>query len=274
MNLFAVIPPPPFQNVEFGPLMLHGYGLTAALGIVAGILMVEWALKRQGVNPDRLPPFILLVLLATIVGARLYDIASAPIHYAHHPSDIPRLWDGGLGVYGGILGAVLLSWACARRFGMTGSQLADAAAVAVPLTHGIARWGNYLNQELYGRPSDGWWALEVTRPHRPSNLGEQLTFQPLFLFESLSCLVISGILCVLLRRWVKRPGGILFPIYITAYGLVRSIIEPLRIEHTNTFLGVRQNEWLSLALIIVGATITIAMLRRGRTAHEIEPITP
>jgi prolipoprotein diacylglyceryl transferase len=260
--LIATIPPPPFRNLEIGPLTLHGYGLVIGVAIVAAIWVTEWALKRQHVDPSRFTGVALIAVLAGFIGARLYHVASEPTHFFHHPGDIVKVWEGGLGIYGGVLlGAVVGLW-IAPRFGIPRRAAADAAAVGIPLAQAIGRFGNYLNQELYGRPFDGAWALEVDRDRRPFEFIDEPTFHPTFAYEQLGNLAVAGLMLVLLLRWKSRPRGILLPLYVSAYSLVRMLVEPMRIDDAHEWLGVRQNVWVAASLFVAGLVVALVMWRR------------
>jgi prolipoprotein diacylglyceryl transferase len=198
--LLATIPPPPFRNIELGPLTLHGYGLVIGIAIVSAIWVTEWGLKRQHVDPSRFTAMALIAVAAGFVGARLYHVASELPRFLDHPEDIVKVWEGGLGIYGGVLLGALVGLWVAPRFGIPRRAAADAAAVGIPLAQAIGRIGNYLNQELFGRPFDGPWALEVDPARRPIDYAQQATFHPTFLYEALGNLAVAALMFVLLRR--------------------------------------------------------------------------
>jgi prolipoprotein diacylglyceryl transferase len=266
-HLLASIPPPPFQNVELGPLTLHGYGLVMGIAIVAAIAVAEWGLKRQHVDPSRFTGMALIAVLAGFVGARLYHVASEPVHFFHNPGDIVKVWEGGLGIYGGtLLGGLVGLWV-APRFGIPRRAAADAAAPAILFAQAIGRLGNYLNQELFGRPFSGPWALEVDADHRPLRYLADRTFHPTFLYEAIGTATLGVIFLILLVRWRTRTPGILLALYVAAYSLVRILVEPMRIDDAHDWLGVRQNVWVAGALLVAGLVVALVMHRRD-PAHR------
>ena len=264
-QLTATIPPPPFQNLELGPLTLHGYGLTMGIAIISALALAEWGLKRQHVDTSRFTALALISLAGGFIGARLYHVLSEPTRFADSPEDIIKIWQGGLGIYGAMLGGAIAGLLAAPRLGVPRRALCDAAAPAFLLAQAIGRFGNYLNQELYGRPFDGAWALEVEVTRRPAQYLDVATYHPTFLYESVANFALAGLFVLLLVRWEHRPPGILFPLYIAAYSVVRILVEPLRIDDAHEWLGVRQNVWVAGGVIVLGLAIAYAMYRAHRT---------
>jgi prolipoprotein diacylglyceryl transferase len=258
----ATIPPPPFRSIEVGPLTLHGYGLVLGIALVVAISVCEWALKQQHVDTSRFTPLALLAIAGGFVGARLYHVASEPTRYLEAPAGIVKVWQGGLGIYGAVAGGAIVGLWLAPRFGVARRAMADAAVPALLVGQAIGRLGNYLNQELYGRPFDGPWALEVERRYRPPGFEEVATWHPTFLYEQIGTITLAIVSIVLIRRWRSRPPGILLPLYVSAYSLVRLLVEPLRADAANVWLGQRQNVWVAGALVIAGLVVAAIMYRR------------
>ncbi|MCW2949189.1 MAG: prolipoprotein diacylglyceryl transferase [Thermoleophilia bacterium] len=264
--MLATIPAPPFQNIDVGPLTLHGYGLVMGLAIIVALSVLDWALRYQQIDVSALSAWAAWAVVGGFVGARLYHVASEPIRYAHHPDEIVQVWNGGLGIYGAIVGGAATGFAVARRYRLPPGALADAAAPAMLIAQGIGRIGNYLNQELYGKPSHGPLSLHVDRQFRPADMLDQATYQPTFLYEAIGNLVLFLVAVWALRRWTTRAPGILFPLYIAAYSAVRMLVEPLRIDHANHWLGVRQNVWVAGILIVVSLAVAVIMQRRSHAS--------
>lgn len=204
----ATIPPPPFHNVEVGPLTFHGYGLMLGIAIILAIRIAEWGLVRLGQDASRFTGVALISVVVGFVGARLYHVASEPIRYLHAPADIVKVWHGGLGIYGGVLLGALVGLALAPRFGLSRTATADAITPALLSAQAVGRIGNYLNQELFGRPFDGPWALEVDPARRPAGYVDQATFHPTFLYEAIGTASLAIVFAWLLVRWRSRPPGI------------------------------------------------------------------
>ena len=167
-----------------------------------------------------------------------------------HPEDILKIWQGGLGIWGaislGAIGAYLAYRALARRRDLPQFRyFADAIAPGIIFAQAIGRWGNWFNAELFGRPTDLPWALEIPRWARPEGFKEFLTFHPTFLYESLWCTLIGFLL---IRFGAKLKGGQTFALYVAAYCLGRFAFELIRIDEANLILGIRVNVFVSIAV--------------------------
>ena len=260
--LLATIPPPPFRNLELGPVVLHGYGLCIGLGIVLAMWIAEGILERAHVDTSRFTNLALLAVAGGFVGGRLYHVASEPVKFFHHPGDIVAVWHGGLGIYGAVLGGALVGLGLAPRFGIPRGALADAGAPALLAAQAIGRLGNYLNQELFGRPFDGAWALEVEQQRRPAAFRDQATFHPTFAYEAVANALLAAALLVLLRRWRHRAPGVVFALYVAAYSVVRLCVETLRIDPAHEWHGVRQNVWVAGSLVVLGLAAAAGLQHR------------
>lgn len=260
----ASIPAPPFDNLALGPVTFHGYGLIIGLAIVLAAIMGERLMARDGVEPTRSQPIMVWAVIGGFIGARLYHVASEPRRFADAPLDILRVWEGGLGIYGGVAGGAIAVMLSARRRGASIGVVADAAAPSLLAAQALGRVGNYLNQELFGGPSSLPWALEVDPAHRPPDLADVETFHPTFLYESLANLLLLVVFLRLHRRWRGRTPGVLFPLYVAAYSVVRIVVESLRIDPAHEWLGVRQNVWVAGVLVIAGLVVAAWMQSRAR----------
>jgi prolipoprotein diacylglyceryl transferase len=266
--LLPTIPPPPFQNLELGPLVLHGYGLCIGIAIVLSLTLVDRVLRAQHVATDRLQSVVIPAVVMGFVGARLYHVASSPQRFLDHPADIVKVWHGGLGIYGAVLFGAVTALAISPRFGIPRGALADAAAPALLLAQAFGRIGNYLNQELFGTPTDRPWGLEVDLDRRPVGMEQETTFHPTFLYESVCNLVLLGVFLVLLRRWRTRAPGVLFALYVAGYSCVRLFTEQFRTDPVHSFHGIRQNAYVAGALIAIGLTTALVMQLRHRRSLQ------
>lgn len=261
-TLLGTIPPPPFRDLALGPLTLHGYGLVMGIAIVASLSLAEWALKHQGVNTSRYTTFAICCVIGGFIGARLYHVFSEPTRYWNAPGDIVKVWEGGLGIYGAIFGGVLVGYVIAPLCRLPRGAIADAVAPSFLLAQAIGRTGNYLNQELFGRPFDGPWALEVEPRFRPAGFEDVATWHPTFLYEQVGTLLLAIVFVVLLKRWRSRPRGILLPLYIAAYSVLRLMVEPLRVDAAHEWFGIRQNVWIAGMVLICSLAVAAYMWRR------------
>jgi prolipoprotein diacylglyceryl transferase len=258
-SMTASIPSPSFNSIDIGPLSLNLYGLSIALGVVAAVWLFGRRLEEREVGTrDDASSIAIWAVLAGIVGARLYHVATDWDLFADDLGRIPMIWKGGLGIPGGLLFGIPVGLYFAKKRGLPLAVAATCAAPAVPLAQAIGRWGNYFNQELYGRPTDLPWALEISNPPAIYEIGT--TFHPTFLYESLWSLGLCLLLLWLDKRFRPAPGQ-LFVMYIIGYGVGRYWVESLRIDRADEIGGLRWNQWVSLVAIVGGALVLDWMRR-------------
>ena len=256
--MLASIPSPSSGEFDLpGPLPpVHAYGLTLLLAIVAAILVTRWRWGRREGDTDLILRVAVWGVAAGIVGARLYHVVTSW-------DDVPEpkwrgaleVWEGGLGIWGGILLGVLVGALVVKRSG--GSVLAamDAVAPGLLLAQAIGRLGNWWNQELYGKPTDLPWALEIDDAHN-QDYASGTTFHPTFLYEMIWNLAGVLVLILVARRWRIRPPA-LFSLYVAWYTFGRFFEEQLRIDPSSEFWGMRLNAWVSLVLFIASSLFFI-----------------
>ena len=264
----ASIPSPSTNSISIGPLSLNAYGLMIALGVLAAIWMLGRQLEAKGIGTTEDASTIgIWAVAAGIVGARLYHVATDWDRFSDNLGAIPKIWEGGLGIPGGLLAGVFVGIWRGRQRGIRPAELLTCAAPAIPLAQAIGRWGNWFNQELFGRPTDLPWGLEIDDAHTPAGYASDTTFHPTFLYESLWNLGLVAVLLWIDRRLRLGPGR-LFAVYLIGYGLGRFWIEGLRIDAVQLadVAGLRWNQWVSLAAIVGGGLYLIAT--RGRKWPE------
>jgi prolipoprotein diacylglyceryl transferase len=209
-----------------------------------------------------------------IIGGRIYHVFSSPSDFFGSSGsflDIFAIWKGGLGIWGAISLGALGAYLGLQRVGRTRPEITlphflvflDALAPGILFAQAIGRFGNWFNVELFGRPLDAWWALEVPVGKRPSALRAFETFHPTFLYEAIWCSLVAIALILLSKKFLQ---GQVFAIYIAAYCLGRFFIESIRIDSANLFFGLRQNEWVS---ITVGALALAYFLRIRRKQKSL-----
>ncbi|WP_228555745.1 prolipoprotein diacylglyceryl transferase [Catenulispora pinisilvae] len=257
--------PSPSQGVwHLGPFPIRAYALCILLGIVVAVMWTgkRWA-ARGGVREDVVDIAIWAVPFG-LVGGRLYHVITDPELYFKSGEDPIKafyIWDGGLGIWGAVALGGVGAWIGCRRKGIKLADFADAMAPALILAQAIGRWGNYFNQELYGRPSGLPWAIRIDPAHRPPNTPDAAFYQPTFLYESIWDAAVALLLVWIDRKWHPNRGR-LFAIYVAAYTAGRSVVEALRDDHANRFGGLRLNDWVSL-IVFLGA-LAYLWLRRDR----------
>jgi prolipoprotein diacylglyceryl transferase len=198
---------------------------------------------------------------AGVVGARAYHVATDWTRFDGRFLDVFAIWQGGLGIPGGLIAGISTGAFVAYRRGLPLARFVDAVLPGVPLGQAIGRWGNWFNQELFGRPTQVPWAIEIDPAHRPAQLARFATFHPTFLYESLWCAALVLALIWLDRRELLRRGH-LIGAYLVGYGLGRLWIESLRVDPASRLLGMRVNMWSMSTALLIGLIICAAGLRR------------
>ena len=269
-QLPASIPSPSSAVWQLGPIPIRAY----ALCILAGILVAIWVGNRRwiarGGAPGVVGDIAVWAVPFGIVGARLYHVATDWESYfgpGADPVDALKIWQGGLGVWGAIAMGALGGWIGAKRRGIPLPPLADALAPGIVLAQAIGRFGNWFNQELFGRPTDLPWGLEIDPEFRPDRYADVETFHPTFLYEALWCVAVALILVWADRRF-RMGHGRVFALYVALYTLGRSYIETLRVDPAREVLGLRLNVWTSVVLF-AAAVIYIVVSARMRPGREV-----
>ena len=256
--LLGSIPSPSSGALTIGPLSIHAYGLMIALGVITAVWLLGRRLESRGEGTrEDASSIAVWAVIAGVIGSRLYHVATDWDNFKHDLGRIPQLWRGGLGIPGGILfGALAGVWAFRRR-GIPPAVGLSAAAPALALAQAIGRWGNWWNQELFGKATTLPWGLRIDPEHLPAGYAPGTTFHPTFLYESLWNFLLCIALLRIDHRFRLRPGR-LFAMYVVGYAAGRFWIEGLRIDPAHTFGGLRLNQWVA-AIAAVAAALYLAL---------------
>ena len=251
--------------LHLGPLSLHMYGLMIAAGVVAAVWLAGRRLEASGAGTrEQMSQIGVWAVAAGVLGARVYYVVTDRSQVWKEPSRWIRIWEGGLGIPGGLIAGTLAAVWITRRKGVPVAQLLTAAAPAVPLAQAIGRWGNWFNQELFGGPTDLPWALRVSDGvAQKAGYPAGTTFHPTFLYESLWNLALCGALLLIDRRMRLRPGRLL-AVYAVGYGVGRFWVEGLRIDAANSGGGLRLNQWTALVAVVLAGGGLLLDARRHR----------
>ena len=273
-----LIPSPSLSSFSVGPLTIHFYALCIITGIAAAIWIGRKRYANLGGNPDDVSEVAIWAVPFGIIGGRIYHVITSPSQYFGangNPIDALRIWEGGLGIWGAIsLGAVgAYLYFRTHKTSLNFRQLLDSLAPGVVVAQAIGRVGNYFNQEVFGKPTELPWGLEIDLANRPNGFESYSTFHPTFLYELLWCLVVAVLLIKLpgfLKQITSKQGDV-FALYILGYTAGRVWIETLRIDEANLILGLRLNIWVSFIVLITTSAYLIASKRRGNTKENHLP---
>jgi prolipoprotein diacylglyceryl transferase len=270
-TVLASIPSPSKGTLDLGPLSIHAYGLMIALGVVAAVWLLGRRLELSGVGTrEDASSVSVWGVVAGILGARLYHVATDWSSFEHDLPRIVMIWKGGLGVPGGLLAGIVVGLWAGKRRGIPPAVLANAAAPAIPLAQAIGRWGNWFNQELFGKVTDLPWALRVSDSTAiAAGYPGGTTFHPTFLYESLWNLALCAVLLAVDRRWKVRPPRLMV-MYLFGYGVGRFWVEGLRIDPADHIGGLRWNQWVALTVAVVSAVYLLVTARRRPDAEATD----
>lgn len=258
------------EGIIIGPLFLHYYGLIIMLGVIAGVALAACAGKKRGYSQETYWDMVPWMLIAGVLGARLWHVMLPSVSsgmtflwYLQHPAEILAVWKGGLGIPGGVIGGCFGIWLFTRRRNIPYADFMDTIAPGLPLGQAIGRWGNFINQELYGRPTTLPWAITIDPAYRVPEYADVAAYHPLFLYESIYNLVLSFCLWKLDRseRVHLRPGS-LFLIYLIAYPVGRFLLEFLRLD-TAQVGGINVNQVVMLVTAVISAAVLVIRERKS-----------
>jgi prolipoprotein diacylglyceryl transferase len=277
VGLVGSMPSPGSGSINIGPLELRAYGLLIAVGVFVAVWIWGKRLSRAGIGgSDEATSVALWAVPAGVIGARLYHVATEWDRFSDSPGDIIKVWEGGLGIPGGMLLGIVVGVIMIRRQSMPVPMALWAVAPALPVAQAIGRWGNWFNQELFGGPTTLPWGLEVD-PVKALAAGytPDTLFHPTFLYESLWNLALAAVLVVIGRRWQhKRFPERLLAVYVLGYGIGRLWIEGLRIDPTKEGAGLRLNQWMAIVLIVAGiAYLAVRAVQLRRPVDDAPDIT-
>jgi prolipoprotein diacylglyceryl transferase len=254
---------PSSNGIHIGPLFLHAYGLMYVFAVAAVVLMTRYRWARRGGDPELPYRTAIWGFPAGLIGGRIYFLITTPSQVPDHWWGPFAIWQGGLGIWGGIAaGAAVGIWYVRRHLSREDTlRFADIVAPGLLVAQSIGRIGNYFNQELFGKPSTLPWALKISPSHRPAHYLSDATFQPTFLYEIIWNLSLAGFLIWLGNHRRIRPPGI-FALYVAGYSAFRLFEENLRIDYSVHILGMRLNFWIALLLTLAGLAVFVLIQRR------------
>jgi phosphatidylglycerol---prolipoprotein diacylglyceryl transferase len=268
--MVGYIPSPEHGTIGIGPLQLHAYGLMLAIGVLVAAKIADMRWRRTGNDPKVIAEIAIPVVIAGVIGARIYHLFTG---YKWSDGGIVgafEIWKGGLSIWGAVAGGLIAVAFIARRRHLDTLALLDAIGPAVVVAQAIGRWGNWFNQELFGKPSKLPWALEIDPAHRPAGYELVKTFQPTFLYESIWCLIVFATIV-----WLERHRGLVkgqaFALYVAMYTFGRVFFEAMRVDPASRIFGIRFNLLLS-AVLCVAAAAWFVRLERSRNRAPLATV--
>ena len=256
------IPSPSRNTIHLGPLKFNAYGMCIAVGVFVAVWLAgrRWVLR--GGSTDDMPAIAMWAVPAGVVGARLYHVATDWKDYRGRWGDTVKIWDGGLGIWGGVALGVLVGLIIGRKRGLQPGGLLESVAPAIPLAQAFGRVGNWFNIELFGGPSRLPWALEVPLRKRPEAYRTFTTFHPTFLYELLWNLLVVVFVLLVEKRFGRRlKAGRLFAVYVAAYTFGRFWIERVRVDKAYRLIGLRINELVAATVFLIAVAVIATGVR-------------
>lgn len=264
------------EGIQIGPLFLHFYGLIIIAGALAAAFLTTVEAKRRNISTDYVWDILPWALIGGIIGARIWHVLTPPpssgitaSYYFTHPLDALMIWKGGLGIPGAVIGGAAAVYIYTRKKGLIFLQWADMIAPGLLLAQAIGRWGNFINQELYGKPSTLPWAIYIDPAHRLPEYANFSTYHPLFLYESVWNIFNMLLLLYIARRFARslRHGDI-FLIYCVLYPITRFTLDFLRLD-ASLVAGININQTV-MAVVAVLAVIVLILRHRGWKPYQDE----
>ncbi|MGW3631086.1 prolipoprotein diacylglyceryl transferase [Streptomyces sp. NPDC005122] len=267
----AYIPSPSHGVLHLGPIPLRGYAFCIIIGVFVAVWLGNKRWIARGGRAGTVADIAVWAVPFGLVGGRLYHvITDYELYFSEGRDwvDAFKVWQGGLGIWGAIALGAVGAWIGCRRRGIPLPAWADALAPGIVFAQAIGRWGNWFNQELYGKATDLPWALHITSATDGRVPGY---YHPTFLYESLWCVGV-GFLVIWADRRFTLGHGRAFALYVAAYCVGRGWIEYMRVDDAHHFLGLRLNDWTAMVVFVLAVTYIVvsARLRPGRE-EIVEP---
>ena len=251
------------DGIMIGNFEIKFYGIIIMIGALMAAWLSSREAKKRGIDPEMIWDMLPWLLVAAIIGARLWHIftPSASLvalgidtkYYLTHPLDAINIRNGGLGISGAVMGGALALWIYTRVKKTSFATWVDIIAPGLALAQAIGRWGNFLNQELYGRPTNLPWAIYIRPENRLPEYANVAYYHPMFLYESIWNLMNMALLLYLGKKFkYKLYRGDIFLIYLIVYPLGRFLLEFIRLDPSNIG-GINANQTLMAVILILSA---------------------
>jgi len=255
---------------SIGSFQVYWYGIIIGIGFLLAMWFAVRNLKRFNIDQDGFFDCVIIGLIAGIIGARLYYVAFRWSDYAADPAKIFAVHEGGLAIYGGVIGGLGAGCIVAKMKKIKIPAILDVASMGFLIGQGIGRWGNFINQEAFGAETDLPWRMISENTIIDNKV---VAVHPCFLYESVWCLLGFAVLYVISRKWRKFDGQ-MFLMYLIWYGFERMVVEGLRTDSLYTPLfGLRVSQVLSAVLVIIGIVLLVINLRKSKVSSAASAVT-
>lgn len=283
MTTLAYIPSPGFSKFQIGPVTIRMYAVCILIGVCCAVWILTRRWKRAGGTFDQVLDLTLVTVPCGLVGARLYHCLSTPAMYfppTGNPTSILKVWEGGMAIFGGIIGGTLAAFLWCRHKRYPFALLLDCLAPGLLVAQAIGRLGNWFNQELYGKPTTLSWGLKLNEKsdaighseicYQGTACPSGTLFHPTFLYEMIWNLIGAVLIVWIGNIYAKRLlAGQLAALYMVWYGCGRSWIEEIRINYSTVILGLRTNTWTAILVALCGVALFLVLKRYGKTYDEL-----
>jgi len=264
---------PPNILLEIGPITLYWYGLIIAVAILLSYFLVLKISKYFLIKKDTLNDLFLWLIVWSIIGSRIYEIFLEWNYYLQNPSQILKIWEGGLAIHGAILAGLIVIYFYSKKYKINFWRITGLIAPGLALGQAIGRFGNWFNQELYGLPTNLPWAIPISIENRIVEFIDYQYFHPTFLYESIGNILIFIILITLIIRLKNKVnldylGKISFAVYLFLYSVLRFFIEFIRLDPTPDLFGLRWPQIFSLLMIIIAIIIIKPIIFNKKLTKE------
>jgi prolipoprotein diacylglyceryl transferase len=249
-SFLGSIPSPSESVLHLGPVPLHMYGLMLAIGVLVAVRVAEVRWVRRGHKAKEFSDLVVWIVVWGVIGARLYHVVTDYQLFEDDPLKAVKIWEGGLGIWGAVMGGAIAAIVLCRRRHLDLGDLLDSIAPGLVFAQAIGRWGNWFNQELFGAPTTLPWGLEIEVAKRPVEYVQYSTFHPTFLYESLYCLAL-GLVLIWVDHHVRLKKFQLFALYCMGYTGARFVFEEMRIDPAHTIGPLRVNAWVSIVVFVI-----------------------
>ncbi len=244
---------------RIGDFPVYYYGLTMALACITGVSVAYLIFKKF--NPDKNYAAIwdisAYLIIAGLLGARLYYCILNPVYYFSNPLEILNFREGGLSIHGGLIAGIITLILLSKKNHLPVLGVLDAFSCGTALGQAIGRWGNFFNSEAYGFPTDLPWKLYIPLSHRHAQLFNFEYYHPTFLYESLLNICIFLVLYLVMKKYAIEKPGITVCIYMILYSVVRIFVESFRLDSALDISGIPIAQIVSVFILLISASVLI-----------------